>query len=130
MSAINPVESSPAEKGLGMLLDERLDMPWPYALAPRNPHILGSSPVAWTAGKEGILSPCPAQMRSPPGGLNLGSSAQEGLRPAGVGREESMKMIRGLEHLCHGNGLSGLGLFSLEKERVWSDLIAAFHYLK
>lgn len=52
------VKSSPAEKGLGMLLDESLDMPWPYALAPRNPpHTLGSSPVAWTAGKEGILSP-------------------------------------------------------------------------
>lgn len=68
----------------------------------------------------------------PPGGLHpaLESSAQEGLRPVGVGSEDSMKMIRRLEHLCCGNGLSALRLFSLEKKRVWSDLIATFHYLK
>jgi len=39
-------------------------------------------------------------------------------------------MIRGLEPLCWEDRLGELGLLSLERRRLWGDLVEAFQYIK
>jgi len=39
------------------------------------------------------------------------------------------EMITGMEHLSHNERLRELGLFSLEKRRLWGELIAVFQYI-
>ena len=45
-------------------------------------------------------------------------------------QRKARKMIQGMKHLSYEDKLKGLGLFSLEKRRLGSDLIVAFQNLK
>ncbi|PKU36555.1 hypothetical protein llap_13134 [Limosa lapponica baueri] len=126
------IESSPEEKDLGVLVDEKPDMSQQCVFAAQKAtHILGCIKRSEASRvREGTLPLCSGE--TPPGALcpALESSTQEGHRPVGAGPEEAMKMPRGLEPLCCEDRLRDLGLFSLEKRRLRGDLIAAFQSLE
>ena len=42
----------------------------------------------------------------------------------------AVKVVKGLEHLFYEDRLKELGLFGLEKKKLWRDYIMAFHYLR
>lgn len=48
----------------------------------------------------------------------------------GAGPQEAAKVLRALEHLCYGDMLRELSLFSLEKGELSGDRIVTFQYLE
>lgn len=110
-------------------MDKKLNMGWQCTLAaPKANHILSynrSMPVA--------DFPILLHSRDPTWSTAIPLETLPYKRCGAVksgSRRKSAKLIRGPEHLSYEDRLRELGLFSLQKRRLWRNLRAAFQYLQ
>ena len=125
------IESSTEEKDLGVLVDGKQTMSQQCALtAQKANRVLGciKSSVA-SRSREGILPLYSALMRPPlQCCVQLWGTSTRRIPTCSSRSRGGHKDDQGLEHLPCEDRLRELGLFSLEKRRLWGDLIAAFQY--